>query len=227
MTKKQLLILLSCALFATGVIIASISLYPYFKQLTSDECQMRIKEFISELGILGPLFLFIIQFLQVVIAFIPGEPFEILSGVLYGAYGGLIICLIGCISASALIFKLSEKYGKRLLYFFFGEVKISQWTWLRNSKRIDIITFILFLIPGTPKDMLTYIVGLSEMRLSKFIILSTIARIPSILSSTLAGATIRNGNFKMSAILFLAAGTVGITGILLKDKILTLCKKAR
>lgn len=224
MNKKRLLLLLSCCLLGVFVIIISIIVYPYITQLAAPEYQIKIKNFISEIGILGPFVLLSVQFLQVVIAFIPGEPVEILSGVLYGAYGGLIICSVGNILASALIFSLSKKYGKRMLYFFFGKEKVEQWQWLQDSKKIDIVTFVLFFIPGTPKDMLTYIVGVTEMSFKRFILISTTARVPSVISSALVGDAMRKGNLKMSVILFIIIGVIGLTGLLFRDKILNSCK---
>ena len=80
------------------------------------------------------------------------------------------------------------------------------------------VTFILFLIPGTPKDMLTYIVGVTDMSVWKFIGISTFARIPSVLSSTIIGSTMRQGEWKVSLIVFLVTGIIGIVGIGFKVK---------
>lgn len=201
-------------------IAISFIIYPYIEKLSKPQYQAEINRFIKSLGIGGPLLLIFVQFIQVIIAFIPGGPFEILTGVLYGAYGGLIICLIGSVSASALIFKLSKKYGKRILYFFFSKEKIAKWEWLKDSRKTDIVVFILFLIPGTPKDMLTYIVGIGDIGLLKFIIISSLARIPALFSSALIGTTMRQGDIKSSLLIFVITGIVGITGICIKDTVL-------
>mgnify|MGYP002589264205 CR=1 FL=1 len=113
---------------------------------------------------MGLLVVLGIQILQVVIAFIPGEPVEIFSGALYGTVGGLLICLSGCMIASTIIFALSKRYGKPLFYSLFSKEKVQGWKWLQDSRKCSMVTFILFLIPGTPKDMLTYIVGLEIYR---------------------------------------------------------------
>lgn len=197
------------------------------EKLSNPQYQAEISRFIKSLGIGGPILLIFVQFIQVIIAFIPGGPFEILTGALYGAYGGLIICLIGSMSASALIFKLSKKHGKRILYFFFSKEKIAKWEWLKDSKKTDIAVFILFLIPGTPKDMLTYIVGISDMGLLKFIIISSLARIPALFSSALIGTTMRHGDIKKSLLIFIIIGIVGIIGICIKDTALKKCKSEK
>ena len=72
----------------------------------------------------------------------------------------------------------------------------------KNPKKIEFIIFILFFIPGTPKDLLTYVSGLFPIKLWRFIVITTIARIPSIITSTLAGANIATGNWKLGLALY-------------------------
>ena len=74
----------------------------------------------------------------------------------------------------------------------------------QNPKKIEIIMLILFLLPGTPKDLLVYIAGLLPIKPLRFILISTFARFPSVLSSTLAGQNLAVGDWKMSILLYLA-----------------------
>lgn len=214
-----------CLIFAISVIVLTAVLLPYVQRLSQPAYQAQMQDWINKMGVIGWLTVLGIQILQVVIAFIPGEPIEILSGALYGTVRGLAICLIGCIVASALIFALSARYGKRLLYFLFSKEAVLNWKWLQDSRKADMVTFILFFIPGTPKDMLTYVIGITDMSLFKFISISTLARIPSILSSTIIGSTTRQGDWKTSVLVFFVTGLAGIVGIGLKDKIISFCRK--
>lgn len=177
------------------------------------------------MGILGPLMILGLQILQIIVAFIPGEPVEILAGALYGADGGLAICLLGSMAASTVIFRMSKRFGKRFLYFLFGKRKVENWKWLQDSQKSNLVTFILFFIPGTPKDMLTYMVGITEMRTIKFILLSTFARIPSVLSSTIVGSAMRQGTWEISLAVFFITGTIGIVGIGFQDRLVSFCRK--
>lgn len=66
------------------------------------------------------------------------------------------------------------------------------------------IMLILFLIPGTPKDLLVYLGGLLPIKASRFILISTLARIPSIISSTIAGDQLAVGQWQLGLILYAA-----------------------
>ena len=180
-----------------------------------------------KVGVLGWLAMFGVQMLQVVIAFIPGEPVELIAGALYGAAGGLALCTLGCVTASALIFLLSKRLGKSVLDSLFGAEKVKDWKWLYDSQRMELVTFILFLIPGTPKDMLTYVVGVTNMRVGKFLLISSLARIPSVLSSTMIGSSLRQGNWVLTLVVFIITAVVGVVGITCKDRMIAFCRGGR
>lgn len=223
--KNCIRMIIYCILFAGLVAGISVVLFPYFRRLSEPECQAEVQQWVGRMGVKGIFIVLCIQILQVVVAFIPGEPIELLSGALYGTIGGMTICLAGCIFASAIIFSLSKRFGKKLLYMLFREEKVQSWKWLQDSKKCDMVVFILFFIPGTPKDMLTYIVGITQMKIGKFIRISTLARIPSVVSSTMIGSTMRHGDWMVSLIIFIITGVVGIAGIGFKDRIIRYCRR--
>jgi NRPS condensation-like uncharacterized protein/uncharacterized membrane protein YdjX (TVP38/TMEM64 family) len=222
--KSMTHIILASFGFLALVVIITLALLPYIEKLSEPEYQAQFKSRVESMGFKGLLAIFGIQILQIVIAFIPGEPIEILAGVLYGTFGGLVLCLVGCAIASTIIFTLSKKSGKPLLNRFFGEEKVKDWQWIHDKKKIETITFILFFIPGTPKDMLTYVVGISDLKLSNFIVISTLARIPSILSSCMVGATIRQGKWEISIAVFVLTGIIGLVGIRYKNRMIDFCQ---
>ena len=179
------------------------------------------------MGVGGWLVVFGIQALQIVIAFIPGEPIEIIAGILYGTWGGLLLCLSGCVVASTLVFSISKKCGTSLLYKMFGKNKVDNFAFLKNKKRVETVSFILFLIPGTPKDMLTYVAGVSNLKLSRFLLISTFARIPSVVSSTLIGSSMRQGDWGITITIFIITAIIGILGIRFNDKIMEFYRNRR
>lgn len=183
----------------------TIYLFPVVKNLATVEGQIAFKEKVNNSGVLGMLSLFGLQVAQIFLFVVPGEPIEILAGMCYGGLWGTIFILISCCIISAGIFLLVRKLGKKFVYDFCDEKQVSKIEnskLFKNSKKIELIMFILFLIPGTPKDLLVYIAGLLPIKPGRFIIISTIARIPSIISSTLAGANLALGDWKMSIILY-------------------------
>ena len=222
MKKKRVLIL--GVLFVLLVAGLTVFLFPYVQKLRDPEVQLLVETWVRKVGVLGWLAMFGVQMLQVVIAFIPGEPVELIAGALYGAAGGLALCTLGCVTASALIFLLSKRLGKSVLDSLFGAEKVKDWKWLYDSQRMELVTFILFLIPGTPKDMLTYVVGVTNMRVGKFLLISSLARIPSVLSSTMIGSSLRQGNWVLTLVVFIITAVVGVVGITCKDGMVAFCR---
>ncbi len=178
------------------VVFTLIGIYvglPLVRQFREDPESFR--DYVDSHGPFGKLLMIGITMLQVVIALLPGEPFELAAGFVFGWLEGGILCMIGCVLASSLVFMLVRLFGKKVVELFFQEDKIRQYAFLQNEKRLDILVFILFLIPGTPKDMLTYVVPLTPMRLPTFLWLTSLARIPSLFSSTITGSLAQNENY--------------------------------
>ena len=226
MEKKKKRKALIYILLVTGLFtLLTISVFPYLKHLAEPAYQREIQHWVDKAGIWGVIILLLIQMLQIVIAFIPGEPIEVLSGALYGALGGLFLCLAGCVLASTVIFTLSRRFGKRFLFSIFGKEKMESFNWLHDHTKMEVAAFLLFFIPGTPKDMLTYVFGITGMELRRFICISSVARIPSILTSTIMGSTMRRGEWLLSAAVFVITGIIGIAGILYKDRLIAHFRK--
>lgn len=188
---------------------------PWGNRLKDPVIQEQLKEWIDTQGVWGWFVLLGIQILQVIIAFIPGEPVEILAGVLFGAWGGLLLCMIGSVIASVVVFSITRTFGLPLLYRLFGWEKVERFAFFRDSQKVERAAFLLFLIPGTPKDLLTYVAGASKIRMSRFLLITTFARIPSILTGTIAGDTLLD-NWRLSAAIFLLTGLIGFAGMCCK-----------
>ena len=143
--------------------------------------------------------------LQVVVALIPGEPLELAGGYAFGALEGTILALAGIVIGSALVFGLVRRFGVKLVEVFFSREKIDSLSFLKNPKKTRAIAFLLMMIPGTPKDFLSYFAGLTKLRLSEWLAIVTIARIPSVIGSTISGGAVGSEDYLLAAI------TMGIT----------------
>ena len=203
----------------------SLALWPYFSKLSDPVYQEPLRAWINKLGFAGWLAVLGVQMLQIIIAFVPGEPVEILAGVLYGSFGGLLTCLLGIVLSSSLVFFTARKFGHSLVSKIFGRDKLEEFSFINNTEKVEITTFVLFLIPGTPKDMLTYIAGITKIKPSQFLLISTFARIPSVITSTLMGDTLSRGNWALTIVIFLITAAIGLVGILYKSKIIGRLKK--
>ncbi len=227
--KKKVKIFKIILLIIVLILIVALTMYlvPVMKKLSTVEGQVEFKEKISKLGIWGILILFGLQLAQIFLFILPGEPMEILAGMCYGAVGGTIFIMISVAIITALIFFLVKKVGKKFIYDFSEEKKIKKIEnskLFQNPKKIETIMIILFMIPGTPKDLLVYISGILPLKPLRIILISTFARVPSVISSTIAGANLVKGNWKVSLVVYLI--TFVIIGIIMfvinkldKDKI--------
>ena len=216
MNTKTKLFKCILAIIVIAVIIGLIAyLLPVVKKLSTPNGQLEFKKQVENMGIMGYLALFGLQFAQIFLIIIPGEPIEILAGMCYGGFGGLIFITISVFIITTIVFLSVKKWGRKFVYSFCSQdriEKIENSKLFKNPKKIEWIMIILFLIPGTPKDLLVYIAGLLPLKPLRFILISTFARFPSVISSTFAGGSIVIGNWKLGlciyAITFIIVGIV-------------------
>lgn len=187
------------------LVLLTIYLFPMARNLFNEQGREVFKEEIQSSGIRGIFLLLGLQGVQILLPILPGEPIEILAGMCYGTVGGTIFLLVSVFLVTALIFFTVRKLGRGFVYSVCSEEKIEKLEnskMFKNPKKIEYIMLILFLIPGTPKDLLVYVAGLLPIKPLRFLIISTFARIPSIVSSTLAGSSIIAGNWKIGIVLY-------------------------
>lgn len=200
---KIILMILVVIIFI-GVIIY---LFPVMKDLSTKEGQIAFRDKVESSGFWGMLSLFGLQVANIFLIVVPGEPIEIIAGMCYGAFWGTIFVMASACIITIGIFFLVRKLGRKFVYDFCSKErieKIENSKLFRNPKKIEMIMLILFLIPGTPKDLLVYLGGLLPIKASRFILISTLARIPSIISSTIAGDQLAVGQWQLGLILYAA-----------------------
>ena len=151
---------------------------------------------------------------QLIIALIPGEPLEMGAGYAFGAVEGTILCIIGCVIGSALVFLFVRRFGVKLVEVFFPREKIRSLRFLQDSRRLNLLTFIVFFIPGTPKDLLSYFIGLTDMKLGTWLLITAVARIPSIVTSTVTGDALGLKDYQFALIAFGVTLALSLAGIL-------------
>ena len=151
---------------------------------------------------------------QIVIAFIPGEPLELAAGYAFGAIEGTILCVAGIVLGSALVYGLVMTLGMKIINVFFSTEKIRELPFWQNEKRLELIAFILFLIPGTPKDLMTYAIGLTPMKLHRWLLITGTARLPSVITSTMCADAIAMGDYTMAIVMLGISGLMALAGVL-------------
>lgn len=178
------------------------------------------RNWIDGFGFWGNLVFIAITVFQVIFAIIPGEPLEIGAGYAFGIWEGTALCIIATTLGGIMVFLLVKKFGVRLVEIFFPVEKIRSLWFLRTAKRRNLITFLVFFIPGTPKDLLCYFVGLTDMKLGTWILISATARIPSIVTSTVSGNSLGEEDYLFAVIAFSITALISFGGILIYRKII-------
>lgn len=162
--------------------------------------------------------------LQVLVAFIPGEPIELAAGYAFGFWEGTALTLVGFLIGSWLVFALVRKFGVKLVEVFFPRNKIAELGFLKNPKKTRIVAFILMLIPGTPKDFLSYFAGLTQLTTLEWLTIVAVARIPSLITSTITGAAAGRENYTLSVVMLVVTLIISGLGVLYYRRI---CKQEK
>ena len=179
----------------------------------------KFRAWVNESGIWGMIAFVGMTVFQVIIAFVPGEPLEIGAGYAFGAFWGTLLCIIGITLGSLIVFWLVRTLGVRLLEVFFTYEKIKSLKFLQNEKRLALITFFLFFLPGTPKDLLTYFVGLTKIDFKGFLFIVAVARIPSVITSTIGGSLLGSEKYILAVIAFGITLLISVIGWVIYNKI--------
>jgi uncharacterized membrane protein YdjX (TVP38/TMEM64 family) len=159
-----------------------------------------------------------LQVFQIVVSIIPGQALQFAAGYAYHFWLGFLYSIIGVAMGTVVTFYLARLLGKDALHVIFGEEKFSRFVRTINSKRSYIVLFVIFLIPGVPKDLFTYAAGVSEIRIVPFLLLSLIGRSPAMIGSIWMGSMINKGSYAGPIILGVVAVILFIAGILNRDK---------
>ncbi len=186
----------------------------------------RLKVFISSFGVYSPLAFILLQVIQVVVAPIPGGAIEFLGGYLFGVWAGMLYSTIGLILGSWLAFSIARIFEKWAVEKFVSPKTMKKFDYLIGHEGV-ILSFLLFLIPGFPKDALCYILGLTPMHLGLFLIISTIGRIPGTLMATLQGAKAFEHQYKFFLTLSAASALVILVFYIYHEQIHQWTKRLR
>lgn len=174
----------------------------------------RFRAWVDQQGPWGPLLFMGMVVLQIVVAVIPGEPLEIAAGYAFGALEGTLLCMFGAFIGRVAVFLLVRRFGTKAVEVFFPLEKLSTLSFLQNKKKLTAWVFFLFFLPGTPKDLLCYVVGLTDLPLKTWLIVSAIAPFPSIVTSTIGGDALGMGNYTFALLVFVATMVISGGGLL-------------
>ena len=209
------------AFFVVMALIVAL-LWPYMHELFEPGGLDRVIEDVRSAGPLGVLILLAMQFLQIVVAFIPGEVVQMAAGMMYGPWLGGLVILVGCVVSAAFIFVVVHRLGAPFVQDMVPTKYLDKFRAFEETGKLDIVVFILFLIPAMPKDVFTYLVPLTNMPMKKFLVLSNVARIPGILISTYAADGLVDGRLTQSLVIFGVVAVIALICVVFRDRIMGL-----
>jgi len=213
--KKSTAIINFIALI-TILIIFSIILWEPITTLATN--QQAIKEFISQFDILAPVALITLIALQVLLAPIPGQAAGLVAGFLYGPIVGTIYSMIGLVLGTYIVFILTRKFGRPFVEKTIPKETLKKFDHL--SREAGLITlFIIYLLPALPDDAISFIAGLTKIKIRTLVIISAIGRLPGFVILNIVGANLASNNSQSTIIIFVIFMFLSIILFLNKNKI--------
>jgi uncharacterized membrane protein YdjX (TVP38/TMEM64 family) len=188
-------------------------LYELFKSSES------VRAWVSACGVLAPLAFVGLQVVQVIVFVIPGEVVQIAGGFAFGLWAGTLWSVVGILAGSLVNFGLGRILGRPFVDAVFG---------VERARRIEAATgggkaaagfFLLFVIPGIPKDALTYAAGASRLSFGAFIAASTLGRLPGIFGSAYMGSAAFEEEYTAALAVLVAASILFAAGLLFRDRL--------
>lgn len=166
----------------------------------------------------------LVQIIQVVAAPIPGELTGFIGGYLYGPFWGTLYSTIGLTVGSWIAFMLARFFGEPLVEVMVRKEVFEKFDHFMEHRGL-LISFLLFLIPGFPKDYLSYIMGVSRIPTGTFIVISTAGRVFGTMMLSITGNVVRNGQYIALLVIFILGVVTFIATYYYHDKILDILKK--
>ncbi len=179
----------------------------------------RLRAWISAAGLRAPLLFVGVQALQVVVFFIPGEIPQIAGGYLFGVWQGSLLSLAGITLGASFNFLMARLLGVPFVRALFAGRDVERVRRLAESSKARLTFFLLFLIPGIPKDILCYAAGLSSLSLGTFLLFSSLGRLPGLLGSAMMGEAAAGQRWLLAGGLLLLAVVLFVVGFLLRDRL--------
>lgn len=172
------------------IIVAGIPAFLYLKygaELFSKDSAERVVDYLKANSSIAALLIICIQIVQVIICFLPGQPVQFAASYMFGVARGFAFSITGAVIGTVISFYLAKLLGNDAMNLFFGEEKVRDYKKKLDSGRGLLLAFLIYLIPGIPKDIVSYVAGISDMRFRPFLLVATVGRIPGMLGSLMLG----------------------------------------
>ena len=222
--RRKLLLVLGLLVLEIAVLLAALFLERKYigtaEGAALKDALERAKAAMGGFGILRYPLMVIVQILQMLLALIPGGPLAFLLGFMFGTLGGAIVGTIGNIIGTVLIVWGVNRLGMKFVKLFCDSKGFEKLKFLHDPRKRNLLIFLLFLIPGTPKDLITFFAPFTQAKPWTIVWLACVGRLPALLLSTAVGANLAGGDLRATVWLCSIALFATMIGVLVKDKVM-------
>ena len=216
--KVILLLGAAAVMVALAVIFRDILLDAFDRYYVIFSDSRRTTDFIQSFGISAPIIFILFQIFQVILAPFPGEATGFIGGYLFGAAAGFFYSTIGLTIGSWVNLLIGRYFGKRVVRRIISRPHLEKFDRVLKHQGV-IIFFILFIIPGFPKDYLCLFLGLSSVSLKLLILIAGVGRLPGTLILSLQGDSLFDRNYVLTTVLLIICLITGIISYRYREKI--------
>lgn len=191
----------------TGIVIA-LPVYVYFEYpdfFNQFRTMESVNSFLMEYQATSFFVYLGLQVLQIVLSIIPGQFIQFAGGYVFGFWVGYVLSIVGSAIGTSIAFGLARMLGRDGVHLIFGEERISKFVKQLNSRKAFAILFVLFLVPGLPKDLVTYAAGVSHFGYKPFLVLSLVGRTPALMGTLMMGSMLNKESYFGLIVLALGA----------------------
>ena len=222
LTQRQQKLLAALAIVILILLASAVCIFIGAPLLRFAAQPEKFRSWVDSHGLGGRLAFIGMVVLQIIVAIIPGEPFEIAAGYAFGALEGTVLCMLSGALGSVAVFFLVRRFGVRLAEVFFSREKLRSLRFLRTSPARNLLFLLIFMIPGTPKDLLCYFAGLTDLPFGVWLLICSFGRFPSIITSTVGGSALGTKQYVFAVVVFAVTLLISGAGLLIYGRI---CKK--
>lgn len=220
--RRKIVRYISLTVFLLIITLLTVKAYPYVKGLDfrNEEDREKLLSLFDRFDTFWSIIVFVLlQALQVVIAIIP--PIQIVGGMMFGWFFGAIFSFAGVMLGTFVIFLLVRFLGRPIVEAFVSDKHLEKFAFLNDEDKLIRILIVLYVIPGVPKDVLSYIVPLTKIKRRDFFMYVMPFRIPAVLLSALFGQSLMSGSYVLMIVLICVFVLIAVLGFVFREKIIT------
>ena len=218
--RRWIVRIVSLAVFLGLIGLVTVLVYPYAKDMGTASGRERMIEMFDRFDTFRSVVIFIlIQAVQVIIAVIP--PIQIVGGMMFGWLFGAIFSFTGIMIGTFVIFMLVRTLGRPLVEAFVDKKHLERFKFLQDEEKLIRVLIVLYVIPGVPKDVLSYIVPLTKVDKRDFFMYVMPFRIPAVLLSTVFGHSMISGSYVLTFVLVGVFILIAVLGVIFREKIIS------